>query len=346
MQKPRVFVGSSSEGLPIAEAVFAHLSHEMIPKIWTNDLFLPGYYPLEVLESEIRRSDFAILVASPDDEVVKRDIPSPAMRDNLLLEFGLFYGALGKRRAFFVCPNSPRIELPSDLFGVITATYDAARVQAGADERAAAVQVACQQIREVVRRKWEEVQRAESASVARVRKSHQLQAVERLHTAAARFRDTLVAVQRDAFAAFSDELAFEQIKDNAVTELDSIMESLGEDARSADVEDALKELHGATKRALLDLPFPRELSIGRGSERQRGMDLGMQVLNGILSGEDPYRSAERVTAQEVSGTLASLRVRYSEWWDRHGPALHAASGTMQDRLLDRTVRIAREDQKN
>src|SRR5947207_10252496 len=114
MSKPHVFIGSSLEGLPIAEAVFSQLSYETLPKLWTHQLFLPGSYPLEALEREVRRSAFAVLVASPDDEVVKRGASSSAMRDNLLLEFGLFAGALGRQRAFFICPSTPRIELPSN----------------------------------------------------------------------------------------------------------------------------------------------------------------------------------------------------------------------------------------
>jgi predicted nucleotide-binding protein len=99
--KPNVFIGSSSEGLPIAEAVFRLLSREANAKLWTHQLFLPGQYPLEVLEAELRANDFAVLVASPDDEIVKRGISESAMRDNLLLEFGLFSGVLGRKRTFF-----------------------------------------------------------------------------------------------------------------------------------------------------------------------------------------------------------------------------------------------------
>src|SRR5262252_6687290 len=124
MAKPRVFVGSSSEGLPIAQSVSSALERDALPTLWTHQLFLPGQYPLDVLEKELRNQQFAVLVASPDDEVFKRGITSPAMRDNLLLEFGLFSGALGRKRTFFLCPSNPRLELPSDLLGLLTATYD------------------------------------------------------------------------------------------------------------------------------------------------------------------------------------------------------------------------------
>src|SRR5215212_3620485 len=122
MSKPRVFIGSSTEGLPVAESVFAALSRETEPTLWTNQIFTPGTYPLEALDDAIRNHAFAVLVASADDEIVKRGITNPSMRDNVMLEFGLFVGAFGRRRVFFVCPDQPRVSLPSDLAGLTIAT--------------------------------------------------------------------------------------------------------------------------------------------------------------------------------------------------------------------------------
>jgi predicted nucleotide-binding protein len=96
MPKPRVFVGSSSEGLPIAQTAFAALGLDTTPTLWTHQLFLPGQYPLEVLENELRRHDFAILVASPDDELVKRGLTGRSM----------FFFAVGIR--WHMCKISPR----------------------------------------------------------------------------------------------------------------------------------------------------------------------------------------------------------------------------------------------
>jgi hypothetical protein len=340
MEKPRVFVGSSTEGLPIAEAVFAHLSRDSTPTLWTHELFLPGQYPLEVLERELSRHSFAVLVASPDDEVVKRGSSSPAMRDNLLLEFGLFAGALGRRRAFFICPSSPRIELPSDLFGVITATYDAARVVSRSDERAAAVQVPCQQICEVIREEWETIQRHETELASQLRTSSGSQAIQRLYGVATRFRDALMVVQRDAFGALADPASFEGIKRRTATEVDEVADSFREDARTVGVEQQLELLRGATRDALLDLPFPRELSLGREAARQRAMGVGIQALGTFLGGGDPLRHVQDVAAEEGSGRLSSLIQRYSEWWDRHWPRLQEATVAMQDALFDMLVRLS------
>ena len=178
MGKPRVSIGSSSEGLLIAQAVFSALESDTVPTLWTHQLFLPGQYPLEVLERELRRHHFAVLIASPDDELFKRGLVSPAMRDNLLLEFGLFSGALGRKCAYFVCPSAPRLELPSDLFGLLTATYDSSRVRLSTADRAAAVQTACTQLREVISIEWEEIRRTEDDNAKRIRASKETQSVE------------------------------------------------------------------------------------------------------------------------------------------------------------------------
>jgi hypothetical protein len=340
MEKPRVFIGSSTEGLAIAEAVFAYLSRDSTPTLWTHQLFLPGQYPLEVLEKELHRHSFAVLVASPDDEMVKRGSSSAAMRDNLLLEFGLFAGALGRRRAFFICPSSPRIELPSDLLGVITATYDGARVAGKSDERAAAVQVPCQQIQEVIGEEWESIQHRENELASRLRASAESQAVQRLYGVATRLRDALMVVQRDAFGAFSDRAAFETVKRRAAKEVNEIAQSFHEDARSVGVEQQLDSLRGVTNGALLDLPFPRELSLGREASRQRVMDVGMQALGKFFGGGDPVRHVQDVASDEASGRLSALSQRYSEWWDGHWPRLQEATVAMQDALFSILVRLS------
>lgn len=254
--RPSIFIGSSSEGLPIAEAIFAGLSHDARPTLWTDQLFLPGEYPLEVLEGQLRRHSFAVLVASPDDQLLKRGETAPAARDNLLLEFGLFAGVLGRRRAFFVCPDHPQVHLPSDLAGVVLARYDGQRASLGLSERAAAVQVACQQIREVVRREWVSLQQAQAAIAANVRASAKGRALQRLHYVVVQLRDGIVVIQRDALASVSDERTFDALRAAAVAKVEAVMEPIRPDASEVGIEEELRALEGATISALRALPFP------------------------------------------------------------------------------------------
>ena len=119
-QPPVVFIGSSSEGLPVAE----RLAHELrdVAKVrpWSN-VFDLGDAALETLFHELDTCDFAVLVATPDDKLQKRRSETVVPRDNVVFEAGLFMGRLGRKRAFVFADS--RVNLPSDLAGVTVARF-------------------------------------------------------------------------------------------------------------------------------------------------------------------------------------------------------------------------------
>lgn len=339
MQKPGVFIASSSEGLGIAEAVFACLNRDTRPTLWTNQIFLPGQFPLESLEKQLRLHSFAVIVASPDDQIIKKEITSLAMRDNLLLEFGLFTGVLGRKHTFFVCPSTPQIALPSDLFGIITAIYDAERVSSGIDNISAAVQVACQQIRSVIEEEWVAMQKSVEDNNARLRGSEKGQAIQRLHSVSMQLRDALMAVQRDAVAAFSDKEAFKEVKKRTASRIREIGESYTNDARIIGAEDKLTALSKATSEALLDLPFPHELGLGAEASKQL-FDIGADALNTLFQGKDPVDRLRDVASDKARTRMEGLRKRYSEWWGRHSEPLQSATTNMQDALFNAAMNLS------
>jgi len=124
-KRPSVFVGSSTEGLKIARALQVLLDHDCEVTIWSQGIFGVGQGTLESLVSALDQFDFAILVLTPDDLVASRDHTSPAPRDNVLFELGLFMGALGRERTFIVYDRTAQLKLPSDLAGVTPATFEA-----------------------------------------------------------------------------------------------------------------------------------------------------------------------------------------------------------------------------
>ena len=123
--RPVLFVGCSTESLPVAEAIQSALSQApMVVRIWTEDVFEASSFPIESLERELHRVDFAVLVLSPDDKVISRNIVAEAPRDNIIFELGLFMGALGHDRTFLVYPRGVDIKIPTDLAGITALTYE------------------------------------------------------------------------------------------------------------------------------------------------------------------------------------------------------------------------------
>ncbi len=124
MQKPFIFIGSSSEGLEVAKAVQANLDRVSECQIWHQGLFGLSSGTLETLVNSVREFDFSILVLTNDDLVSTRGQEYNSPRDNVLFELGLFMGALGRNRTFIVIDRSGQLKLPSDLAGITPASFD------------------------------------------------------------------------------------------------------------------------------------------------------------------------------------------------------------------------------
>ena len=126
MQKPSVFIGSSSEGLEIARALAVQLSDASEVTVWNEGVFQPGVGSLEALVNALDRFDFAALVLTADDTIFSREQASLTPRDNVMFELGLFMGRLGRSRTFAIVPRS-NVKLPSDLAGVTLLAVDTNR---------------------------------------------------------------------------------------------------------------------------------------------------------------------------------------------------------------------------
>ncbi len=121
--KPRVFIGSSSEGLRIAEHLQLGLERAAECTIWSQGVFGLSRGNLENLVEAASQYDHAVLVLTPDDLTTKRGKTENSPRDNILFELGFFMGVLGRERTFMVHCRDDSFELPSDLAGVERATF-------------------------------------------------------------------------------------------------------------------------------------------------------------------------------------------------------------------------------
>lgn len=127
MRKPRLFIASSVESLPIAEAVNVNLDHDFEVTIWKNGTFKLSSSTIEDLVEKSSAVDFALFIFAPDDISTIRSRSEHVVRDNVVFEMGLFVGAIGKSRSFVLKPRDVDMHLPTDLLGVTPADYDASR---------------------------------------------------------------------------------------------------------------------------------------------------------------------------------------------------------------------------
>lgn len=122
MMKARVFIGSSKEGLDIAEYVKSKLEARYECYLWTDNVFKYNESFLDTLLKEVSLFDFGILVATKDDFSTIRDESFETPRDNVIFEFGLFLGRLGPSRAFVIQEHGTK--LPTDLLGITVPQFE------------------------------------------------------------------------------------------------------------------------------------------------------------------------------------------------------------------------------
>ncbi len=81
-----------------------------------------GQTIIEKLESVRREADFAIVLATPDDEGHRKDHPEEKAfraRQNVVLELGMMLSVLGRSKVAIVLKTDVNMERPSDIHGLI-----------------------------------------------------------------------------------------------------------------------------------------------------------------------------------------------------------------------------------
>jgi len=113
-----VFIGSSKEQESTAKEIAYWLEDDDVQSIvWSEpEVFIPGKYTLEALNNVSATVDAAIFVFATDDTTYSRNNEYGSVRDNVLLEYGLFSGKLSRENVIVVKVGDPKI--PSDLTGI------------------------------------------------------------------------------------------------------------------------------------------------------------------------------------------------------------------------------------
>jgi len=140
-RRPTLFVASSKESLPVAEAVKSWFEAKGIDvTIWSENVFKANRSYLETLLNRSMFYDYLVAVFSADDEALIREEYHRVTRDNVIFEFGLFLGRLGINRTFMLLEDG--VSLFSDWDGIKPAKFRRR------DNLVSAVGGACQQIME------------------------------------------------------------------------------------------------------------------------------------------------------------------------------------------------------
>lgn len=119
--KRRLFIGSSYEGLKIANKVKDIIQMKcgdwIECTIWNEGkVFSYNKSFLDSLVIASRTYDYGILIATADDMALIRKVFLKIPRDNVVFEMGLFLGSLGLTRAFLLADINSK--LPSDYNGI------------------------------------------------------------------------------------------------------------------------------------------------------------------------------------------------------------------------------------
>jgi hypothetical protein len=351
--KPKLFIGSSSEGIEVARVAKELLSANTLPTLWEEDIFLPGTIALEVLEEQLEKHAFALLVATPDDLLLKRQDVVTTLRDNVLFECGLFMGALGRRRTFLFAPKGAHIELPTDLKGLAIARYiwsDSAPHDS--------LEPAIRQIISAIDAEWRRMQHAGREFAEKELLGEQHHAVVSLLAVSNYLLDVVLELPLSVISELHDREAFDQAKQEAVAKLHEKSKLWLPFAQLLNIQPNFMALVSELEAAVEAIPFYRDLKIVDTPSvlvrdlpwlkrifRRPSSDLSPEARDfatrlhlrdkrelGILRAA--LTQEEQAVEQQVKQALRLLGTGLDNWWKDHGPRVIREIRTFQRQLVD------------
>ncbi len=124
MQKPVLFVGSSSEAKHLINGLTLNLKNENVRvRNWGTSRWPLSRSTLDGLDKKFEEADFATFILSPDDVAIIRGKEEKVARDNVLFELGMSFGYLGRDRTFIIASKEAMHNV-SDLHGITAIRYE------------------------------------------------------------------------------------------------------------------------------------------------------------------------------------------------------------------------------
>jgi hypothetical protein len=131
MIKKKLFIGSSSEEIGLAQAAKSILENDFDVTIWNEKVWDTAVFKInqnflsDLLKASLQ-FDFGILLGTNDDKVIFRGKEVMQPRDNVLFELGLFTGRLGTSKCAFLIDKE--VKLLSDFNGLSLAYFDKTQI--------------------------------------------------------------------------------------------------------------------------------------------------------------------------------------------------------------------------
>jgi len=342
---PRVFVGSSKEGLELAKAVATYLAPDFDAVVWNHGLFRPGLYTMEVLDSAVREFDFAVIVGTPDDELTRRSHSDPTIRDNLVFELGMFSAVLGRRKALLLVPEGVDIALPSDLNGLGLAMYLGRSEPAISKETLDALQGAVTEIRKAFLAEVLEQQKADRIRLAALIRGQKLGAVSRLFKAVVQLRDLCIELPTQVLGSLGDFGEFEAAKSEAAAKVATLHDGWRRDATLLGVHAELEALALATQRTIRAFPYPAVMvtDVDAVSVGRKALEGSLQAYErGAGLGDSATVGFGHVVG-EFEARVQDLAERYSAWWQGQAVELRRLAYVLSDRLAEAALSLGFEN---
>lgn len=127
MIKKKLFIGSSTEELGLAQIAKSILEKDFDVTIWNENVWDTSVFKInqnflsDLLKASLQ-FDFGILLGTNDDRVIFKGKEVMQPRDNVLFELGLFTGRLGTSKCAFLIDKE--VKLLSDFNGLSLAYFD------------------------------------------------------------------------------------------------------------------------------------------------------------------------------------------------------------------------------
>lgn len=131
MIKKKLFIGSSTEELGLAQVAKSILEKDFDVSIWNEKVWDTSVFKInqnflsDLLKASLQ-FDFGILLGTNDDKVIFRGKEVMQPRDNVLFELGLFTGRLGTAKCAFLIDKE--VKLLSDFNGLTLAYFDKTQI--------------------------------------------------------------------------------------------------------------------------------------------------------------------------------------------------------------------------